>query len=351
MSPTLDAYRGEADGWHSLKDGSLFGGTPSDPPGAGGVFGDPGPNKVYLGQTIGPGVSLSGRETYYTKPLGMYHTYWNHNDGTTAITNGASQALAAGRIPLMSMKFPGLNWSQVAAGNADATINAFLAGWAALGKGPILWAPHSEPNGDETTGSTSATYISMYLHLMSLKAAWPQILLVPILAAGPSNISSGLQFSAWMTSASCDLFGFNTYNHLSYNPDNSGIAPSTTSKHNYSTVSQCLDRQIAQMAAIDSEKKWIVGEFNTRTVTATAHSAAVPGKAAQWMVDFYDKARTSGAYGICAFDSNANVNDAGSPWTLDDTTDTSDGVERIAQQKANALKSTSAYIPLGGIAA
>lgn len=351
MSPSLDVYRAESDGWHPLKGGSVFGGTPSDPPGGSGVFGDPGPNNVYIGSTIGGTVSLSARETFYTKPLGIYHTYWNTGDGASALISAGNAALNAGRIPLMSCKFPNSTWAEVAAGAEDTFLNALFNGWGASGKGPYLFAPHSEPNGD---GQPAANYLAMCLHIMGLasKSSRPQILLVPILAAGPSNMSGGLNFSLWMSNASCDLAGFNTYNHLSYNPDNSGIPPSTTQNHNYSTVSQCLDRQIdAIVTACGADKKWIVGEYGTRTVTATANTAAVPGKAAQWMSDFYDKARTRGAYGICFFDSNANVNDQGGPWTLDDTTDTSDGTERKNQQKTNMLKSTSKYIPLGGIAA
>lgn len=324
-----------ADGWYSFKDNHKvnFGtGTIT-----GRVFGDPGVNNLYFGATND---HLASRETFAGHRLGLNRTYWNSSSGSTSsAVSQASTDIAAGRVPWLSFKLQGLTgqgtgvgWAQFASGAGDTWFNGLLASLDAINGGPIMVTLHHEPNGD----GPATDYLAMSNHAMSLKgSSYPQILMTPCLSWNYYDITSGaVRYSAWASKTSCDVFGFDSYNHISYVPANGKKLLS---------VSDMFGLQKAELAALDSTKPWAVGEWGNRTNPSSA------GQAATQMLAAYDYARQNGCMGLSWFDSGTNVNDGGSTWVLDNTSDGTDGTERINEFKTILLKTTSVFIPTGGI--
>lgn len=330
-----DAFHLESDGWYSFRDNRKINFGTVTPPTR--VFGDPGAGNMYFGATAD---NLASRQTFCGQRLGMVRRY--NNSSSTSTTDSITQAtsdISTGRVPWISYKLQGLTgqgstsgWAQFASGAGDTWFNGLLSSLNAIGGGPIIITLHHEPQGD----GTATDYLAMYNHAMSLKgSSFPQILLATCSLGNYFDVTtSGVKFSDWMTSASCDLFGFDSYNHISYNPANG--------KANL-TVAQVLGLQAAQLKAIDPNKPWVVGEWGNRT------NPASPGQASTQMLALYDYARQNGCMGMTWFDSSANVNDGGSPWTLSYAGDGTDGSERLGEFKTILLKTTSKLIPTGGL--
>jgi hypothetical protein len=114
-------------------------------------------------------------------------------------------------------------------------------------------------------------------------------------------------------------------------------------------------QQAAQCHAMDPVKPWAVGEWGVRTGAngrSPGGDVFSAGTVAAYMQSAFDFARLNGCYALSWFDSGINVNDAGSPWFLDDTTDGTDGTERM--NKYISILNTNAhsvYVPLGGLTA
>jgi hypothetical protein len=332
MVPT-EAYSSPAlatSGWYSLIDNHQVEGA-SPPPNR--VFGDPGDGNIYYGATTD---NLAARESFVGQTLGAVRRYYNNGQGST-IVSAAAGDLALRRVPWVSIKWnsPAYTWAQVASGSADSWMASHFASLAASGKGPIMWTAHAEPNGD---GQPAADHKAMYARIKTFTDDYPQILLTPVLSWNYFDVAVGppkVVYADWATSAECDIFGFNSYNHASWQP--------LTTKKNL-TVQQVFGLQQAQLAAMDPNKPWAVSEWGVRTNKTT------PGAAATEMTGLFDFARNNGGYALTFYDSNLNVNDGGSPWDLDDTTDGTDGTERINRFKTISLSANAVRVPAGGIA-
>lgn len=316
-------------GWFSFIDNHEVEGA-SPPPSR--VFGDPGDGNLYYGATAD---HLAARETFVGQQLGAVRRYYNNGDGST-IVSAATGDLALGRVPWVSIKWstPAYTWAQVASGSADSWMTSHFASLAAIGKGPIMWTAHAEPNGD---GQPAADHKAMYAHIKTFTDPYPQILLTPILSWNYFDVAVGppkILYSDWATSAECDIFGFNSYNHASWNPK--------TTKKNL-TVTQVFGLQQAQLNSMDPDKPWAVSEWGVRTNQDSV------GAAATEMAALFDFARNNGGYALTYYDSSLNVNDGGSPWSLDDTTDGTTGLERKNQFKTTSLTAHAVRVPLGGI--
>lgn len=341
------------DGWHSLVDGHV-----EDYPTTGGgggtdrVFGDPGVGKVYFGATND---HRAAREALAAgHHLGMLRTYWNNGDVTGGNSTGWTAAVAQattdiniGRVPWLSFKLSSsaatrnVSWDQFAAGANDSWFaGQLLPALDAIGGGPIFLTLHAEPNGDEddalNTG-TVAGHKAMYSHAKTMTDDYPQILLTPVLSWNFFDITGGnVRYATWVAANGADVFGFNSYNHISFNPK-------TTLKN--LTVAQSYGLQQAELNALNPNVPWAVSEWGNRT------DPTHPGVAAQWIADVINFARLSNGIGFTWFDSGVNVNDGGSSWVLDDTAGgTTDGTERLNAFIAILNGPNSAFIPPGGIA-
>jgi len=120
-----------------------------------------------------------------SSPAGQWSTRLDQTGGvdsrrvfsTLANTAGAVRTarseVAAGRLPVLSFKVPGNDWSGVASGRYDAALRTLAAQLSAVG-GEVFVTLHHEPTGD---GSPSA-YAAMMRHAL------------PILGA-PANVDAG----------------------------------------------------------------------------------------------------------------------------------------------------------------
>lgn len=327
-----EAYHLESDGWHSFIDNHIVE-APTPPPHT--VFGAPGSGNVYYGLTVD---SLASRESFIGQRVGATRRYYQIDTSDNALA-AATSDLAQGRVPWLSYKLKigssqVATWAQFAAGTQDSWWSGHMADLAALGKGPIMVTIHAEPNGD---GQPAADHKAMYTHAKTFTDNYPQIHLTPCLSWNYYDVAvvnPKVVYSDWATAAQADIFGFNSYNHISYNPANG--------KNNLN-VNQIFGLQAAQLRALDATVPWAVSEWGVRT------NPNVPGQAATQMQDLFDYARTNNCFALTFFDSALNVNDGGGPWDLDDTTDGTDGTERVNKFKAICLLSTSVNIPPGGI--
>jgi hypothetical protein len=341
--PDNIAFHEESDGWHAFSGSTVL---PLQATGGGegsGIFGDPGEGNVYYGLTI---PNLTARENYIGRRVGLTRRY-SDVAGSSGALSLISGDIAAGRLPWVSYKVDGIpgadatGWAAFAAGNGDSWFSGVLSGLNAIGGGPIILTLHHEANGD----GAATDYQAMYAHAHTMTSAYPQILLAPNLSWGYSTITTGTRAATWFNPATCDIFTFDSYNHVSYSPANG--------KKDLS-VNQVFGLQRNELAQLDPTKPWAVGEWGVRTgangINVTNNEvAAAAGSAATWMKDAYDYCRNSGCYAMAYFDSGTNVKDGGSPWTLNDTTDGTSGVERLAQFKTDTLKTTSKIIPPGGL--
>lgn len=94
---------------------------------------------------------------------------------------------AGGRLPLMNWapEDPTYTWAQIAAGQADAIIDARASAAATYGR-RILLAFHHEPENDTTTYGTPADYVAAWKHVVDR-----------FRAAGATNVKFVLVLEAW----------------------------------------------------------------------------------------------------------------------------------------------------------
>jgi hypothetical protein len=282
MAPTESYYRA-SDGYRSFIDNHLVQGV-SPPPAR--VFGDPGAGNLYFGQTnldgsagnnLGPSNHPTHypRETFYGHRVGVNRDYFN-NGSYSACTDAIAADLAKGRVPWKSIALssPNILWSDFATGTGNTAWASFLADVDAIGKGPVMITIEHEPNPSTATGKTAADYKAMYVQAKTFTDLYPQILLTPVLTGGNFEItgSEKLQFSDWMSPAGADIFGFDSYNHVSYNPANG--------KKDLS-VQQMFGQQAAQCHAMDPVKPWAVGEWGVRTGADGGRQAAMSSRPAR----------------------------------------------------------------------
>ena len=277
--------------------------------------GDPGDGKLLYGLNV-TGQDPTARERFFGAPVQSYRSYWQPTQ-TDQLIACCKRDNAAGRLPFVSTKVPNGNWADVAAGKQNAWLDDLLTKLGALDFAVWLCL-HHEPWDDNPSGGES--YKAMYRYVYSKKPA--NVALVPILQSYPFDPKALPPQSGnlldWYDPDACDIVGLDQYNHKSFNPDN---------RKAWRSTEDCLTIvDIAQRVL--PGKPVAIAEWGVRTNPATK------GAAAGWMQDFYQGALRRGVVGLSFFDSGLNVNDGGSPWTLDDTSDGTDGTERMNAFKA-----------------
>jgi hypothetical protein len=271
---------------------------------------------MYVGESVGGG-DPTARETKWGTKVGVYRSYNSSADAASSIAK-CKRDLAAGRLPFHSSKLPG-TWGDVGAGKYDATfLRPLMDGLKALA-GPVWLCFHHEPYDDQGaagSGMTVADFVAMNRHAMGMLPA--NVALVPILQSAPFDPTVGGQqnIAAWYPPGSYTFVGLDTYNHRYFTP-----APGGNKWRDPATVLSIVPLVRQQLGLPDMPIA--IAEFGVRTDPAN------PGKAAQWLRDFAAQAKALNIPALAYFDSGLNVNDHGTPWSLDDKTDGTDGTERI----------------------
>lgn len=257
---------------------------------------------------------------------GGFHNYLTSAQTTASaitadIASSIKVSISHGMSILVDAKEPsGMTWAQVGAGQADAWLTALLTQLDALGV-PVILSLHNEPFGDSQ--GTAATWGQMFARcrLLMTQLGTKHISLTALLQVEPFDHTDGDSQNdprpyLLAVAPYIDLWGMNGYNHWSVGKPAS----------KWYTQDQVFGYVYAAMMAIDPSKGVVIGEWGVRTDPAN------PGRAAQWMRDFYQWCLAHGVVFAAFFDSDANVNDNGSPWTLDWTGDGTDGQERLVAQ-------------------
>ena len=281
--------------------------------------GDPGVGNPYYGLNRDGG-DPSAREAQFGAKVECYRSYMGPTQAQAGIDR-AKRDLDAGRLPIISWKVPNNSWPDVASGKQDAWVKQIMDGLGALAK-PVWMCLHHEPTDDATGGKgtnsgTAADYKAMYRHVYPMKPA--NVALVPILQSGPfDNVGGqdyqGLKLTDWIDPAAADIIGYDIYNHWH-------IPPGTFYK--WRPVPSILAFADVVAKAFPG-KTQAVCEYGTRTKPDT------PGLAATWMRDLQAGYQARGdVVAMSFFDSGQNVNDGGTPWSLDDKKDGTDGTERL----------------------
>lgn len=278
--------------------------------------GDPGTGRLYYGLSTGGG-DPAAREVTFGQPVGCYRSYWQASQITQGVAV-AARDLAHGRLPLVSFKMPA-TWAVMGNGSQDAWIDQLMAGLATVG-GPVWFCPHHEPYDDKGaagSGMTAPDYVAMCRRFMARKAS--NVAIMPILQSAPFDrtVGGAQNLSDWYAADSHDVCGLDAYNHWSAVYDANGNVTSTVNKW----------RTVQDVFSVTSQVVWgkpiAFCEWGVRTDPRT------PGLAATWMAS----ARTylmglGNVVALAFFDSNLNVNDGGTPWSLDDH-----GTERLTEFK------------------
>lgn len=278
------------------------------PPPAPRFAGDPGPGQLYYGESR-EGGDPTDRELYAGHVVGTFRSYFDAGQVQYSFERVARD-LSLGRLPLISYKLPG-PWANVAAGIHDTWLRSILGGLAGM-DGPVWLCLHHEPWDDQGDGCTPTDYRAMYQHVWPMLPA--NVALVPILQSGPFD-PAGQQFSGavltdWIDPAACHVIGYDIYNHW----HDEARAPGHF--WHWRDVPAMLAFSDTVAAAFPGLPHAIC-EYGTR-VDPTS-----PGKAAAWMTDYRAGLLARGdVVAMSLFDSGLNVNDGGTPWTLDDNGDT-----------------------------
>lgn len=295
-------------------------GPPPPPPGWTPRFaGDPGPGKIWYGQSRsggdidGPGERIS---QYGGRRVGLFRAYGTPGEAVSSVVSKARDQSRKRRLCWLSAKVPNNEWAKVADGTQDAWLRSLVSGLAALGT-PVWLCLHHEPwdeagvtggaanpvDNPTIPGNTAANHVAMHRRLRNMIAAeFPGALIavVPILQQAPftpsqTNNNPKDLLTRWYAVDSCDVIGLDSYVHWYINdpPD-----AKTWSKWREPPVAF---EGIGLVASLG--KPVAYAEYGIRTDWRN------PGKSGQWMHDAYDYLIAQGVVGLSYFDSDKNVND------------------------------------------
>jgi hypothetical protein len=258
--------------------------------------GDPGTGQMYYGCNVDGGNPLAFEKTVGAT-VGVYRSYWQPSQ-TSQMVSVAARDHAAGRLPFMSTKLPS-TWADVASGSQDAWLYGMISSLAAL-SGPVWLCLHHEPYDDQGPGQSANDFKAMCARAFARTSQTSNISFVPIMQSSPFNrtVYGTHNLSEWIDPASCDIVGLDSYNHW--------YAPSGNNWKTPTEVFSVCDQAAAMGRTI------AIAEYGVRTDPTNTSKAAV------WMRRAHDLLVARGdVVAMSYFNSAQNVNDGGTPWTLD----------------------------------
>ena len=149
------------------------------------------------------------------RALGVRRTFYQWNQRTSSMVTTASDDLAHGRLPWVSVKTP--SWAEMGAGKHDAEIDQMLSALAAL-QGPVWLTIHHEPEGgggnnqpDDPAGP--AGHIAMNRRVRQRMTALNvrNVALAPILMTYTFKPASGRNPEDWFAPGIYDFIGVDHY--------------------------------------------------------------------------------------------------------------------------------------------
>lgn len=152
-------------------------------------------------------------------------------------------------------------------------------------------------------GQQPADYVAMYARAKTFTAG-SNVSLCPILQSAHFDPSVGghQDITPWFGSE-CDIIGLDSYNHWYY--------------YNGTTGNKWREPSVCFGAVLDAvqqlNKPVCYAEYGVRTDSRTPPTY----DSAAWMQTAHDYLINNGVVAMSYFDSDQNVNDGGTPWTLD----------------------------------
>lgn len=265
-------------------------GGDSAPPEEPSYPGRPADGTLYWGAAIAPTFDFVARhEVPADHPLTLHRTFYQWNQRTGSLVTKATDDLAHGRLPWVSVKTP--SWAAMAAGQHDQEIDSMLTALDAL-DGPVWLTIHHEPEGgggvnapDDPGGPAAHVGMNRRVRERMTALGVDNVALAPILMSYTWKPASGRDPEEWWAPGIYDFLGVDHYQD---------------------SESSMLDASWSSVRAFAEEKgvEVAVGEWGMRG-TNTAAGAR--------MKAFYDHAAGSYADGLGArvvglsyFDSGQN---------------------------------------------
>ncbi len=246
--------------------------------------GDPGAGKVYFGASVVGGTDvLAALEAKVGSTVGVHRSYYTPSS-LPQMYRVITEAHAKGRLPSVSTKVPD-TWASCAAGKQDAWFRTLLTTLQNSGK-PVFLTLHHEPEDDAgPTGMRPQDWREMneHVHALTLSIA-PRVTIVPILMQYTFTSMSGRRPADWVPTTT-KVFSTDCYN--AWSPTN-GLA--------WRSLEEKMDLVMPYAAG----RPVVLGEYGCRT------DAKQPGRAADWMRDAFDYARTHNIVSMSYFNSYRN---------------------------------------------
>lgn len=254
--------------------------SPSATTATGRFPGDPG-DKLYLGVSLRIDESLEDKTAAIGRAPSLTRRFYkDHQVGL--MSSMATQDLAQGAVPFISVKVPG-SWESVADGERDEWLKGVLSGLAAAG-GPVFLALHHEPENDKSPGHSADSWKAMQRRARdrALRHA-ADVTVVPVLMQWTFNPESGRDVEEWLLD-DFPLLGVDIYNIWS--PTDPKI------------WSEFADLLKPVRERVPRDQAIIVPEFGT------PQDPLDPQRASQWLRNAYQAATTNAVVGLAWFDSS-----------------------------------------------
>jgi len=178
--------------------------------------GDPAPGTVFWGASIsGNGDPVTRHETDAGCVLALHRTFFQWDQRTGYLITIASDDVAHGRLPWVSVKTP--SWADMAAGLHDDEIDEMLTALDAL-DGPVWLTVHHEPEGgggvnepDDPAGPAGHLAMNQRVRERMTALGVDNVALVPILMSWTWAPASGRDPDEWWAPGIYDFLGVDQY--------------------------------------------------------------------------------------------------------------------------------------------
>ncbi len=253
---------------------------------------------AYAGAAVSGGVSLSAREKFYGRTMGIHRTYWSSSQVASGVKSARAD-VAAKRVPWISYKTPG-TWKQVADGKYDAWAVGLIRQLDAV-PGPVWLAFWHEPENDN---QPIAEWTRMQTRLMRLVKANSDNIAKTMIVMGWWQIGGGKPEMTlpriWPGNGLIDVIGLDPYNVY-------GVNKSGKTAMNHSDVTSYV--RTFSSFALAHGARWGVAE----TAYTDQAAASYPG----WITNFYRQIVANGGVAMSYFDTT--LENHGRSWPLNTT--------------------------------
>lgn len=246
------------------------------------------PERLFYGASTPPD-KLASFEATLGEPLGCHRTYFQAGDEASLHQQVISD-LDIGRMPIPSIKTPG-SWADTAADTA--WIDGLLEPLSDVDH-TVFLGVHHEPENDDGVLGDSADYVRLQRAVLARIARVARnVMLVPILASWSFDERAKRAPSEWNV-PEAPVYGLDLYNPWAVANGKAWVP-----------FSDKLSLALKDAAG----RPILISEYGCRT------DPAMPGRAAEWLVDAFDAAVSAGVVAMSYFNSSRNSPDGS--WELD----------------------------------